>query len=184
MSVEKHRLGNFQMLAEPIDNALTVEISKAVPDFEEKLYAFAVDIWKMIEVVDEKINTYLSLIRQLAREKGVKLSVSGATCHRKSCMTCLGKYATHYPYFRVQQRSPTLLSREGLLAFVKKPEAWRHVRKRELKDFLRSLGMEEHRVKRFLQYCDLRDWLISNYHCQIVTFKWLGISSIELGESK
>ena len=176
----KHRLGNFRMLAEPIEPALIVELNKAAPDFEDRLYNFAVALRSLIDTVDSRIERYVERIKQEAQLRGIKISVTRVSCKRKSCMTCLGQYATHYPYFRIIEDKPTLIGRQGLLAFIKKSDTLRYIRKRALKDFLRSIGIEEERIKRFLQLCDFRDFLVADYHCQILTFKWAGLSTIEL----
>ncbi|MEM3618239.1 MAG: hypothetical protein QXK47_04095 [Candidatus Bathyarchaeia archaeon] len=176
----KHRLGNFRMLSEPLDPALVVELNKAIPDFEDRLYNFAVGLRKGIESIDNRIERYIEFIKQEALLRGIKVRVDRACCHRQSCMTCLGQYNTHYPYFRVVESKPTVYAREGLLAFIKRSDNRRYIKRRALKDFLRSINIEEERVKRFIQMCDFRDFLVADYHCQILTFKWAGLSTIEL----
>jgi len=179
MALEKHKLGNWQMLAEPIDLALAVELSKAAPDFEDTFYKHIIDVRRLIEVVDHRISLYIEHIKQQAELNGVKISISSVSCHRHSCMTCLGKFATHYPHFRRRSATKTLFGKEGLMAYIKKVN-WETIKRRELKDFLRKIGVEEERIKRFLQLIDLRDVLIQYYHFGILTFKWAGVSTIEL----
>jgi hypothetical protein len=179
MALEKHKLGNWRMLAEPIDLALTVELNKAAPNFEENFYRHIIDVRRLIEVVDQRLSLYIEHIKQQAQLNKIELNVIQVSCHRQSCMTCLGKFPTHYPHFRTKTSTKTLFSKEGLMAYIKKSN-WKAVKRRELKDFLRRIGIEEERIKRFLQLIDLRDVLIQYYHFGILTFKWSGVSSIEL----
>jgi len=178
----RYRLGDFRMLAEPLEDALVVELNKAVPDFEDRLYNFATALWTLIQTIEDRLEHYIDFIKKEAELKGLTVRAERACDHRKTCMTCLGKFNSHYPYFRVIEKKPILLERKGLLAFMKKSDTRRYIKKREVKDFLRSLGIPEERIKRFLQLCDFRDFLVRNYHCQIITFKWAGLSSIELEE--
>lgn len=179
MEFVKRRLGNFQMLAEPLDDALIVEMNKAAPDFEQSLYYYGLQLKKLIDVVEDRVRHYVNFIKQEAELKGIKIVDEASCCHRSSCMTCLGQYPAHYPYFRIVEK-PSPYGSIGLLRFIKKEGGKRYIKKRELKDFLRAIGIPEERIKRFIQLCDLRDFLVSNYHCQIITFKWAGLSSIEL----
>jgi hypothetical protein len=181
MALEKHKLGNWRMLAEPIDLALTVELSKAAPNFEETFYRHIIDVRRLVEVVDQRLSLYIDHIKQQAKLNGLKLTVVQVSCHRENCMTCLGKYRSHYPHFVITEPSKTLFSREGLMAFIKQQNR-RFVRRRELKDFLKRIGVDEERIKRFLQLVDLRDVLIQYYHFGVLTFRWTGVSSIELEE--
>jgi len=181
--VRKPKFGKWKMMELPISEALAVELNKASPNFQAVQEEFLREWRKLYEVVNGALQRYVDFILQQAEFKGVKLGVYYSSCHRPTCMTCLGKYQTHYPYFRVTESSkPIIEGRKGLYRYIKPRENRRNIKKRELFDFLRSLDIDEERIKRFIQLCDLRDYIVQLYHSLIITCNWMGISELRLVE--
>lgn len=183
MEIEKFKLGRWQMLSERLPVATTIELAKAAgEDFDDVFYPYAVKLLNIIRKLDQMIERYVDDIRQLGQLKKIPIYVSKVTCRRRSCMTCLGKYPTHYPYFRVRRNEGIVVTRqEGLYRWIpQKKYTEKAVRQRDLPDFLRSLGMEEERIQRFVLMVDLRHTYIQFYHAQLITNYWAGISQIRL----
>jgi len=181
--VRKPKFGKWKMMELPISEALAIELNKASPNFQAVQEAFLTEWRKLYGVVNSALERYVDFILQQANLKGINVSVHATCCNRPTCMTCLGKYSTHYPYFRIADREqPLIEGRKGLYRFIKPRETRRIVKKRELFDFLRSLDMDEDRIKRFIQLCDLRDYIVQLYHSLIITCNWMGISELRLVE--
>lgn len=179
----KPKFGKWKMMEHPIPEALAVELNKACPNFQAVQEDFLRELRKVYEVVNGALHRYVDFILQQAQLKGINLSVRHSCCHRPTCMTCLGKYPTHYPYFRViDKERPLIEGRKGLYRYIKPRETRRIVKKRELFDFLRKLDMDEDRIKRFIALCDLRDYIVQLYHSVILTFNWMGLSELRLVE--
>ena len=181
------KLGKFEMMEEPISNALAVELRKVCPHFEQHELSFLDDLTEFLKIINERLQIYVEYISQTALLKKYELSVTKHCCHSPNCMLCLGKYQNHYPYFRVKrieliENKQSKSRQNGLLAYMTKSDPRAFIRERELEDFLLCLGIEPERIRRFKQIVQLRNFLIELYHTVILTFYWMGVSDIKLAE--
>lgn len=164
--MQKIKLANWKnLLKEPFPPELTIELRKAVsPDFESKHFAELVEIKKAIDHVTEYLNLSIDLIKKKASAKGITVSEYGSSCHRDRCMTCLGRYRNHYPYFK-----------------IKHPNAKRFsLHQEDVTEFLTSIGMTIGEINFFRQARDTRLQLIEIYHTLILVFNHIELTNITL----
>lgn len=81
-----------------------------------------------LELIQRKVNLWVDHIKFKARMAGYEVIAYGRSCQRKET-TCLGKYPTHYPYFKVTK------------PFRK------YIEKDRERDFLREIGLTDEEIE-------------------------------------
>lgn len=144
-----------------------MEISMATqPNFYESVIVplfSQYDGW--LALVQRKVKLWVDYIKFKARMAGYEVVAYGRSCQRKET-TCLGKYPTHYPYFKVTK------------PFRK------YIEKDRERDFLREIGLTDEEIE--IAECWF-DALAVVHQLRNGTAKgldWLGIVEVELGEKK
>ena len=160
------KIGNRRIFDNPISKRLSMTIRQRIADLERTLSEYLTNMDEIITFLTEQIHCDIREIMDKARQNGVRLGVHGVTCGRSSCMTCLGKYPYHYPYFRVWDEN------------LRKRDKRRTIRDKELPNLLIKLGLSKEFVEEFIQKKELREALIKIRNANSLTLHWMGFSSL------
>lgn len=164
MILKKVKIGDFGLLSQPFPQKLMIEFKKVVSeDFEVRLYELLVELKRCIDASTDYLELHIEYIKQKAGVRGVVLYAYPVCCHRVTCMTCLGTYQNHYPYFKAG-------------------EGW--IKKEELESFLIGLEMTREEIELFKVTRDSRTQLIQIYHTLIMVFNYMGLSTITLKQGE
>ncbi|MEM3753600.1 MAG: hypothetical protein QW090_04100 [Candidatus Bathyarchaeia archaeon] len=137
--------------------------------------------WKdgslLIAEVLRRLGNFVDRIIDLAEEKGIdELEAYFSSCNRPTCDTCLcGKVKAHYPYFR------GTANKEYFADVLEKPiktNSRGNISIKQLKDFLRCLGLSEDEIEHFFDLCKLYSKLVNTFHKYTLRLNSLGLSDI------
>lgn len=160
------KLGNWRIFDNPISERVSVGIRQKIVGFDKTLSEYLTNMNEIITFLTEQIQNDIRQIIDKAKQNGVRVSVYGVSCGRLSCITCLGRYPNHYPHFRVWDED------------LQKRDKRRTIKDEELPNFLTKLGFNKEYVDEFIQKKELREVLIKIRNSNLLTFHWMGFSSL------
>lgn len=118
-----------------------------------------------LELIQRQVNRWVNHIKAKAKMMNYEVTVYGRSCQRKET-TCLGKYPTHYPYFKVTRP-------------VRK-----YIEKERERDFLREIGLTDDQIEQAESWFDA---LAVVHQLRNGTGKglgWLGVATVNFIEKK
>jgi hypothetical protein len=121
------------------------------------------DAW--LRLADKKVKLWVEYIKYKAKTVGYEVSPWGKACYREET-TCLGKYPTHYPYFKITK------------PFRK------YVRKSRERDFLREIGLTEEEIEEAESWFDTLAVIHQLRNGTAKGLDWLGVIEADFGEKE
>jgi len=154
------RVVDWLELQQTFPSELKVELKKVLSqDFDGKLFTLLEEFYKAILVLNRHIEMTVQLIKVRASELEAVTITPFPKCCKRGCAVCLGKYAYHYPYFKVNRRTLST---------------------RRLYEFLLRLGLTEEQVRMFDRAVWARHKLMGIYHGLIITLGHMGMTQLKI----
>jgi len=136
-----------------ISEALQADLRALAPEFYAEVMEEAIKrMDEHIRRLTKALQSLVFTIKMEAQAQGIVLIDSFVSCGRPTCLTCLGKHGLHYPYISREIKQPVYEN----LTEVRSERRRKMVRMRELKDFLKSIGVEEGKINYLFDLIDTR----------------------------
>lgn len=120
-----------------------------------------------LKLAQRKVNLWVEHIKYKARMKGYEVIVYGRSCQRKET-TCLGKYPTHYPYFKITK---------PFKKYIKKTKG-------EEIAFLKEIGLSDEEIEVAEAWFDALSVIHQLRNGTAKGLDWLGIVEVNFEEEK